>query len=89
MTFDLFVPVSFLTELVEPFLLDLDEVVRAGTGLSLLEEDLESVRDFSPLVDELDSLLDLRFLRSLGMSAGGSEPELWLTHRTRRFVIPM
>ena len=48
--------------------LPFDDVVRAGTGLSLLEAELwESARAFSPFVDDVESLLDLRFLRSLGM----------------------
>ena len=45
----------------------LEDEARAGTGLSFDEDFCESARDFSPFVDEVDSLLDLRVLRSPGM----------------------
>ncbi len=46
---------------------DLDDVDRVGTGLSLAPELWEFDRAFSPFVEDELSLLDRRFLRSLGM----------------------
>ena len=45
----------------------LDDADLAGTGLSFDEELCESARAFSPFVEDVESLLDLRFLRSPGM----------------------
>ena len=63
---------SFAAVFAPPFFagipLPFDDVVRAGTGLSFLELELcESARVFSPFVDEVESLLDLRLLLSPGI----------------------
>lgn len=55
---------------VDPFFdgkaLPFDDVERVGTGLSLELELWESDRAVSPLVDDEDSLFDLKFRRSPG-----------------------
>lgn len=63
-------PADFL----EDEALDLDEVDRVGTGLSLALELWEFDRPFSPLADDDVSLLDRRLRRSLGISEGLDEP---------------
>lgn len=47
---------------------DLDDVDRVGTGLSFALELWEFDRALPPFVEEEASLLDRRFLRSLGIS---------------------
>lgn len=60
---------SFAEVLLVPFLagpaLPLDDVDLAGRGLSFLDAELcESDRAFPPFVDDADSLLDRKVLRS-------------------------
>jgi hypothetical protein len=65
--------------------LPFDDVDRAGSGLSLLEVELcESDRAFSPLVDEADSLPDLKVLRSAGIFADVESYALGVCQATER-----
>lgn len=59
---------SFVTPFLADWDLPFDEGALVGTGLSLEFELCEFERAFSPLVEDEDSLLDLRFLRSPGIS---------------------